>query len=548
MATYLGIVELGGLYKSGAIQPRPTLPWRISSEPYTGCGVGNIADFSTLQDMTQWTIGDTPANTANRLKWHKIQDGSTTLLVCDRNILVNVSWDDLNGQNLVAGKTITIDGQPYKIRLLTGGNNYRSGTDGYSGGTPTNNEWDRFITREEAITGLTAPVSTDLDTTLDATDKNSTHNQLWNWMGIYSWVQEVYLPNSSSRSIRGYYSARYFGYNTSTNRSINVGWRPALEILNTAPLISDNDRDLGSYSSVLQKTYQVTDAESDAVTIVEKLDGATIRTINNASLGVNYTYDLTSQWSGLSLGSHTITITATDSKSAASTRTWTFTKTNSVAAAPVITSPVNNQRVPEKPEILFTIGSDPEDNSQTFKARFSSDAGFSTYEDITTGFEIQSGAQWLPLTSATNANAGATARLIYPNTFTPGTVKYVKIGTTDSGSNTTNFSATICIKIGNVLEFQTVPSATEFKPSRINVLDKKVIDPQATLQVFACNNALDASPAWEDMTAEYASNHEHVFTNATKTNASWAVAVKYVVQANNATGTIEIQAIGVGVS
>lgn len=547
MATYLGIVELGGLYKSGAIQPRPTLPWRISSEPYTGCGVGNIADFSTLQDMTQWTIGDTPANAANKLKWHKIQDGSTTLLVCDRVILVNVSWADLNGQNLVTGKTITIDGQPYKIRLLTGGNNFRSGTDNYSGGTPTNNEWDRFITREEVISGLAAPESSDLDSTLNATDRNSTHNQLWNWMGVYSWVQETYIPDTSYRCSRGYFSARCFYNYTSSSRYGNVGWRPALEILNTAPLISDSDGNLGGFAAPLVKPYTVSDAEGNTFTIVEKLDGTTIRTLNNQTNG-SFTLDLTSQWPSLSLASHTVIVEATDQNNAKSTRTWTFTKTNSVAAAPVITSPVNNQRVPEKPEILFTIGSDPEDNSQTFKARFSSDAGFSTYEDITTGFEIQSGAQWLPLISATNANAGATARLIYPNTFTPGTVKYVKIGTTDSGSNTTNFSAAICIKIGNVLEFQTVPSATEFKPSRINVLDKKVIDPQATLQVFACNNALDASPAWEDMTAEYASNHEHVFTNATKTNASWAVAVKYVVQANNATGTIEIQAIGVGVS
>ena len=50
----------------------------------------------------------------------------------------------------------------------------------------TNNEWDRFITREEVITGLPAQVSSDLDTNQNATDFNGTHNQFGNWFYIYS--------------------------------------------------------------------------------------------------------------------------------------------------------------------------------------------------------------------------------------------------------------------------------------------------------------------------------------------------------------------------
>ena len=51
------------------------------------------------------------------------QGRDKTLLICDRVILVSVSWDDLNGQGYVTGKTITIDGAKYKCRLLTGGSN-----------------------------------------------------------------------------------------------------------------------------------------------------------------------------------------------------------------------------------------------------------------------------------------------------------------------------------------------------------------------------------------------------------------------------------------
>ena len=177
--------------------------------------------------MANYTFGDTPSADANKLQWVKIKDGDKTLLICDRVILVSVSWDDLNGQGYVTGKTITIDGTKYKCRLLTGGSNRRN-NDWYAGGTPTNNEWDRFITREEVITGLPAPVSSDLDTNLNTTDHNSTHNQLWHWVGVYSWCQETWAENASYRAYRGYTSARRWNYYSSGTRYVYVGFRPAL--------------------------------------------------------------------------------------------------------------------------------------------------------------------------------------------------------------------------------------------------------------------------------------------------------------------------------
>ena len=153
--------------------------------------------------MSDYSIGNTPPAEANQLQWIKIVDGSKTLLICDRNILVNVSWDDLNGVGWVKGKKITIDGAEYNLRLMTGGSNCRSGSDYYSGGTPTNNEWDRFVTREEVIEGLPAPTSSDLDSTQNATDLNGASNKLWNWYYCYSWVQETYSGSSSYRAYRG---------------------------------------------------------------------------------------------------------------------------------------------------------------------------------------------------------------------------------------------------------------------------------------------------------------------------------------------------------
>ena len=286
--------------------------------------------------MANYTFGDTPSADANKLQWVKIKDGDKTLLICDRVILVSVSWDDLNGQGYVTGKTITIDGTKYKCRLLTGGSNRRN-NDWYAGGTPTNNEWDRFITREEVITGLPAPVSSDLDTNLNTTDHNSTHNQLWHWVGVYSWCQETWAENASLRATRGYYSARYWNYRSSGNRNVYVGFRPVLEVLNTDPLISDSDRNLGDKNQDFTIEYTVNDSDSgDVLTATESIDG---RTTKSFAPTRNFKNTITVNVRELSLGPHTVKVVVTDGQGGTATRTWTFNRVNS---APTISGTDTN--------------------------------------------------------------------------------------------------------------------------------------------------------------------------------------------------------------
>ena len=286
--------------------------------------------------MANYTFGDTPSADANKLQWVKIKDGDKTLLICDRVILVSVSWDDLNGQSYVTGKTITIDGTKYKCRLLTGGSNRRN-NDWYAGGTPTNNEWDRFITREEVITGLPAPVSSDLDTNLNTTDHNSTHNQLWHWVGVYSWCQETWAENASSRAYRGYYSARYWRSFSSGLRNVYVGFRPVLEVLNTDPLISDSDRNLGDKNQDFTIEYTVNDSDSgDVLTATESIDG---RTTKSFAPTRNFKNTITVNVRELSLGPHTVKVVVTDGQGGTATRTWTFNRVNS---APTISGTDTN--------------------------------------------------------------------------------------------------------------------------------------------------------------------------------------------------------------
>ena len=286
--------------------------------------------------MANYTFGDTPSADANKLQWVKIKDGDKTLLICDRVILVSVSWDDLNGQGYVTGKTITIDGTKYKCRLLTGGSNRRN-NDWYAGGTPTNNEWDRFITREEVITGLPAPVSSDLDTNLNTTDHNSTHNQLWHWVGVYSWCQETWAENASGRADCGYNSARYWNYNSSGIRHTSLGFRPVLEVLNTDPLISDSDRNLGDKNQDFTIEYTVNDSDSgDVLTATESIDG---RTTKSFAPTRNFKNTITVNVRELSLGPHTVKVVVTDGQGGTATRTWTFNRVNS---APTISGTDTN--------------------------------------------------------------------------------------------------------------------------------------------------------------------------------------------------------------
>ena len=97
-------------------------------------------------------------------------------------------------------------------------------------------------------------------------------------------------------------------------------------INNQAPVISGSDANLGVKSAGFTRSYTVTDAEGDSVTVTEKIDGVPLRSYN-VTLGATNTFSVKGiTWLALSNGSHTMTITATDSFGSTTVRTYTFTK------------------------------------------------------------------------------------------------------------------------------------------------------------------------------------------------------------------------------
>lgn len=96
---------------------------------------------------------------------------------------------------------------------------------------------------------------------------------------------------------------------------------------NQPPVISGQNADLGIKRADFTYEYSVTDADADVVNVVERIDGTTIATKNNITLGATLTLSVAgNSFTALSNAAHTITITATDSAGNSAVRTLTFTK------------------------------------------------------------------------------------------------------------------------------------------------------------------------------------------------------------------------------
>ena len=176
---------------------------------------------SNLPDSTLHYVPFTYAGTVNAYKL--TSEMATTeeyaqknkyphsLFIADYAVTHTVSWDDLNTAGLLFGKDYATGGVDYTLRAPSVGSSY-TGSDDSERGTPKSNEWDKILDKDDGY--------------------------IKNWSGKYSFGQDNFA-NTSTRAVRGYYSARCWGSSTATNSNPNVGVRPVLEILNADTLGSD---------------------------------------------------------------------------------------------------------------------------------------------------------------------------------------------------------------------------------------------------------------------------------------------------------------------
>lgn len=177
------IFKFGAIYLDDKIQPIPQWPERVEDIPqYDGQAAISIGLAGKEESIT----------------WVK-PDG-LNLLIADRVLLVDVSWEDLDKNGLVRAKPILIDGQYFRCRLLQVGKR-----------EDTPNEWDKVM------------------------HETGEENSLWHLKGTYFWGADMSFYSASRCAVRGYFSARTWNSFTATYRDANVGFRPVLE-----PLLSDN--------------------------------------------------------------------------------------------------------------------------------------------------------------------------------------------------------------------------------------------------------------------------------------------------------------------
>lgn len=112
----------------------------------------------------------------------------------------------------------------------------------------------------------------------------------------------------------------------------------------------------------------------------------------------------------------------------------------------------------------------------------------------------------------------------------------VTITATDDAGESTVRTLTF-YKDQTVMEFITKDLAPmDSRPVLLTAKLTGTIPEGAVEEYHACNNGLDASPAWEDITGAVKAGYNHTFQNTAKTAEHWAVRVRVKVDRGNLEG------------
>lgn len=292
---------------------------------------GNVINYNN--SPISYTSGNTielrekDSNSNNQIEFVEVNYGGKLIYISTKNILNNISYNDLSKQALISGNSrVTLGDTIYNIRLLT------------------KDEWNKYILNSVGLTTLITP--TELDKTdngyTNETIANSEHNNIWYWYNNISLTST--LSNTSVVAIGGVSASK----ETIITKDTKQGYRLVLEPYNPPPTISGKDTTLGNYLLAFQKKYTIYDSVDDFMKVTEYLDNNKLRELSNQVSNTELLINLTDNWSSLSDGEHTIKIEAEDTFGNKVTRLWKFNKVVeqigvvSTLARPSIIIPANN--------------------------------------------------------------------------------------------------------------------------------------------------------------------------------------------------------------
>ena len=295
--------------------------------------------------------------------------------------------------------------------------------------------------------------------------------------------------------------------------------------VNSAPVISGKDENLGAKNTAFAYTYTVTDRESDTIDVIEKVNGEVIRVLNNATLGSEYRITIKDeQIRQLELNaSNTIEIEATDG-TATTFRRVTFIRNNM--------PPIIADRDKSLGEVTNNLeyswsATDPEKDKMTAVV----------YLDdriIKDRFTLADG---------TNQTIKIDGEAMQKLSRGKHTIRIVVED--DKGFNSTRtltFTRVVnrlVMKLaGNGIETDGLAKRVLISTAGIHVAKG------ADVKYEVCNNSFDDSPTWEDATVMTMANKAFNFTNKDKVAEKAGVDIKVTITRGDAKGQSYISAIG----
>lgn len=291
---YLGKVELGGLYFDNQTLKIPINPHDNSKEVFNGSGIGDVYTF----EKNKYRIGSTPVENDKKLKWHKFKSDNNTIYICDRVLVNNLSYDDI--QEWMSNNYVYIDNKKYIQRTMT------------------QSEWELLVLNNDNVNGIVS--LSKVPKTINKNVKNNNHNQFWNWIGI-----GTYTKNNDGVVAAGGKSPENLMQVNSTYSSSDVGFRPVLEEVHNKPIITGEEGRLGEYPEPFNYEYSTESyLDNDTLRVVESIDNTPINEYTTQGSLTNSSIDMSQHWNDLPTGSHRITVQATNSENQVSTKTALF--------------------------------------------------------------------------------------------------------------------------------------------------------------------------------------------------------------------------------
>ena len=229
---------------------------------------------------------------------------------------------------------------------------------------------------------------------------------------------------------------------------------------------------------------------------------------------------------------------------------------NRFTITPSIISPVSGRRVEQAPVYIFEVEPDPDGDALHFKIDVSTNNGFSNVFQTYYSRSSQNGWQYSKDNGVTWLNVGATGVKETSKVMVRFTMSQsLPIGTyfwrvmAHDGHNFTSYR-TVELKVGNkiVIRLKNPIETSAPVKSLMTVIFKNLArDGQvpSSIKMFACNNAFDTSPTWEDASVSIQQTGlAHAFLNNAKTASKWGLNIRVEVFANDSLGQISVEGFG----